>query len=174
MSRIDTGVRSTRARLVIISLTYRPAPNSRHKRRNAVLVIPAMGARTTGTSSSSGPILNPAAASPGAPECAPAAVRLVASSTVTRQFSQSLRPTTSPPGSAADGWRRWNAPAVLLPGRLALLPRHRDHDRDDCHNHDEQVEQHSYRSTESQRDIRLIPNEQAPGADEVGVHRLGG
>src|ERR1019366_1761400 len=51
MSRMLSGVRSTRARLVIISLTYRPAPYSRQSRRNAVLVIPAMGARITGTSS---------------------------------------------------------------------------------------------------------------------------
>ena len=50
MRRIDSGVRSTSAREVIISLTYRPAPNSRHSRRNAVLVMPAIGASTTGTS----------------------------------------------------------------------------------------------------------------------------
>src|SRR5690606_23841076 len=55
ISRIVFGVRSTRARVVIISLTYRPAPYSRHRRRNAVFVIPAIGASTTGTSSSIGP-----------------------------------------------------------------------------------------------------------------------
>src|SRR5690606_25513925 len=54
-SRIVFGVRSTSARDVIISLTYSPAPNSRHKRRNAVFVMPAIGASTTGTSSSIGP-----------------------------------------------------------------------------------------------------------------------
>ncbi len=42
--------RSTSARLVIISHTYSPAPYSRHTRRNATFVIPAMGASTTGGS----------------------------------------------------------------------------------------------------------------------------
>src|SRR6218665_1158787 len=56
MSRIDSGVRSTNALLVIISLTYRPAPNSRQSRRNAVFVIPAIGASTTGISSGRGPM----------------------------------------------------------------------------------------------------------------------
>jgi hypothetical protein len=56
MSRIDSGVRSTRAREVIISLTYNPAPYSRHSLRNAVFVMPAMGARTTGESSRNGPM----------------------------------------------------------------------------------------------------------------------
>jgi len=51
-----SGVRSTRARLVIISLTYNPAPYSRHRRRNAVFVMPAIGASTTGTVNSIGPI----------------------------------------------------------------------------------------------------------------------
>jgi hypothetical protein len=54
--RIVVSLRSTSARDVIISLTYRPAPYSRHRRRNAVLVMPAMGARTTGTSRSIGPM----------------------------------------------------------------------------------------------------------------------
>src|SRR6218665_2400052 len=56
MSRIDSGGRSTNALLVIISLTYRPAPNSRQSRRNAVFVIPAIGASTTGISSGRGPM----------------------------------------------------------------------------------------------------------------------
>ncbi len=56
MSRMLSGVRSTRARLVIISLTYNPAPYSRHRRRNAVFVMPAIGASTTGTVNSIGPI----------------------------------------------------------------------------------------------------------------------
>src|SRR6218665_1499591 len=55
MSRIDSGVRSTNALLVIISLTYRPAPNSRQSRRKAVFVISAIGASTTGVSSGRGP-----------------------------------------------------------------------------------------------------------------------
>src|SRR6218665_1599779 len=56
MSRIDSGVRSTNALLVIISLTYRPAPNSRQSRRNAVFVLPAIGASTTGNSGGRGPM----------------------------------------------------------------------------------------------------------------------
>src|SRR5690606_32724699 len=60
MRRIVIGVRSTRAREVIISLTYSEvapeappaaspsAPYWRHSRRNARLVMPAIGARTTG------------------------------------------------------------------------------------------------------------------------------
>ena len=39
-----------------ISLTYSAAPNWRHRARNAPLVTPAMGARTTGGSARSGPI----------------------------------------------------------------------------------------------------------------------
>ncbi len=53
-----SGVRSTSARLVIISLTYSPPPYSRHSRRNAVFVIPAIGASTTGTSSAMGPMFS--------------------------------------------------------------------------------------------------------------------
>ena len=56
MSRIVVALRSTSAREVIISLTYRPAPYSRHSRRNAVFVMPAIGASTTGASSSIGPM----------------------------------------------------------------------------------------------------------------------
>ena len=44
------GLRSTSARVVIISLTYSPAPYWRHNRRNATLVMPAIGASTTGGS----------------------------------------------------------------------------------------------------------------------------
>src|SRR6476646_5337564 len=47
--------RSTSARDVIISQTYRPAPYSRQSRRNATLVIPAIGASTTGGSTVSDP-----------------------------------------------------------------------------------------------------------------------
>src|SRR6218665_1703859 len=54
MSRIDSGVRSTNALLVIISLTYRPAPDSRQSRRNAVFVIQASGASTGGMSRGGG------------------------------------------------------------------------------------------------------------------------
>src|SRR5690242_21335111 len=62
MRRIVSGVRSTRALEVIISLTYKdvaplasPAsspssPYSRHSLRKARLVMPAMGASTTGDS----------------------------------------------------------------------------------------------------------------------------
>src|SRR4051794_26217429 len=42
--------RSTSVRDVIISLTYSPPPYDLHSRRNAVLVIPAIGASTTGGS----------------------------------------------------------------------------------------------------------------------------
>ncbi|CAB4553219.1 unannotated protein [freshwater metagenome] len=41
---------SINARAVTISETNKPAPCSRHKVRNAELVIPAIGARTTGVS----------------------------------------------------------------------------------------------------------------------------
>ena len=49
----ETGVRSTRAREVTISLTRTPGPPyaadaSRQSWRNAVLVMPAIGASTTG------------------------------------------------------------------------------------------------------------------------------
>src|SRR5665648_750310 len=56
MIRIDSGVRSTSAREVTISATYSPAPCSRHSRRNARLVTPAIGASTTGVSTTIGPI----------------------------------------------------------------------------------------------------------------------
>ena len=56
MSCIDTGVRSTSAREVIISHTYSPAPYSRQSRRYAMFVMPAIGASTTGTSTSMGPM----------------------------------------------------------------------------------------------------------------------
>ena len=49
------SLRSTSARVVIISQTYRPAPNSRHRVRNAGLVMPAIGARTTAGSTASAP-----------------------------------------------------------------------------------------------------------------------
>src|SRR6185503_15136760 len=47
--------RSTSPRLVIISQTYRPAPCSAQSRRYAALVMPAIGASTTGTGTVSGP-----------------------------------------------------------------------------------------------------------------------
>ena len=50
MIRIDSSPRSTSAREVTISATYSPAPDSRHSRRNAAFVTPAMGASTTGVS----------------------------------------------------------------------------------------------------------------------------
>lgn len=52
------SLRSTSARVVIISLTNRPLPplNSRHSVRNGAFVIPAMGARTTGGCALWGPI----------------------------------------------------------------------------------------------------------------------
>src|SRR5215218_2025682 len=82
---MDSGVRSTRARDVTISLTYSPAPvldpadvtparssaapaSSRHSCRNATLVMPAIGARTTGVPIRCGPM-----ASPGASDVATAA-----------------------------------------------------------------------------------------------------
>src|SRR5690606_6668026 len=55
MMRSDSGVRSTSARDVTISATYRPPPCSRHRRRNAAFVMPAIGASTTGVSTVSGP-----------------------------------------------------------------------------------------------------------------------
>src|SRR5437763_2549408 len=48
-------LRSTSARVVTISHTYRPAPCSRHSCRNATFVMPAMGASTTGGSTGYGP-----------------------------------------------------------------------------------------------------------------------
>src|SRR5665811_534833 len=56
MIRSDSGVRSTNAREVTISATYRPPPFSRHSRRNAALVMPAIGASTTGVSTTSEPM----------------------------------------------------------------------------------------------------------------------
>ncbi len=49
-------LRSTSARAVIISLTYKPAPNEAHSPRKGASVTPAIGARTTGGSTVSGPI----------------------------------------------------------------------------------------------------------------------
>ncbi len=51
------SLRSTSARVVIISLTNRPLPplNSRHRVRKGAFVIPAMGARTTGGETTCGP-----------------------------------------------------------------------------------------------------------------------
>src|SRR5690606_21279740 len=52
------SLRSTSARVVIISLTNSPLPplNSRHRVRKGALVIPAMGASTTGGDTVCGPI----------------------------------------------------------------------------------------------------------------------
>ncbi len=52
------SLRSTRARVVIISLTNSPLPpeNSRQRVRNGALVMPAMGASTTGGCTVCGPI----------------------------------------------------------------------------------------------------------------------
>lgn len=57
------SLRSTSARVVIISLTNRPLPplNSRHSVRNGALVIPAIGASTTGGATVCGPMRNGAA-----------------------------------------------------------------------------------------------------------------
>src|SRR6266498_4719353 len=49
------GIRSTTARVMIISLTYNPAPYSRHRVRNGALVTPAIGASTTGGHTRCGP-----------------------------------------------------------------------------------------------------------------------
>src|SRR5262249_11211686 len=56
--RIVLASRSTSARVVIISLTNSPRPpeNSLHRVRNGALVIPAIGARTTGGWTVCGPI----------------------------------------------------------------------------------------------------------------------
>ena len=78
MSRIVSGLRSTSAREVTISLTYRllaplapPAvrpsdPYSRHRRRKEALVTPAMGASSTGVGTTSGPMRSGAGARPEA------------------------------------------------------------------------------------------------------------
>ncbi len=52
------SLRSTSARVVIISLTNSPLPplNSLHRVRNGALVIPAMGASTTGGRTACGPM----------------------------------------------------------------------------------------------------------------------
>src|SRR5687767_6025998 len=47
---------STRPRAATIPLTNSPSPWLRHTRRNAVLVMPAIGASTTGGDTSSGPM----------------------------------------------------------------------------------------------------------------------
>ena len=62
----DWGVRSTRARDVTISATYSPAPCSRHRRRNARFVTPAIGASTTGVWTSIGPMRRGGSTAPGA------------------------------------------------------------------------------------------------------------
>ncbi len=58
MSCMVFSLRSTSARVVIISLTNRPLPplNSRHRVRKGALVIPAMGASTTGGCTACGPM----------------------------------------------------------------------------------------------------------------------
>src|SRR3954466_1475 len=56
MSRIVSGARPTSARVVIISLTYSPPPYSRHSVRNGWLVMPAIGASTTGGDTTNGPM----------------------------------------------------------------------------------------------------------------------
>ncbi len=58
ISCIVFSLRSTSARVVIISLTNSPLPpeNSRHRVRNGALVIPAIGASTTGGDTRCGPM----------------------------------------------------------------------------------------------------------------------
>ncbi|GGP15364.1 hypothetical protein GCM10012278_74850 [Nonomuraea glycinis] len=53
------GLRSTRARVVIISHTNNPAPCSRQSALNGAFVMPAIGASTTGGHTSIGPIFTP-------------------------------------------------------------------------------------------------------------------
>ena len=61
------SLRSARPRAVIISLTNSPpGSNVRHSRRNGALVMPAMGASTTGGHTASGPIRS------GGPDVGPA------------------------------------------------------------------------------------------------------
>src|SRR5690625_5330446 len=57
MIRMYSGCRSTSARAVTISETYKPPPYWRHRRRKALFVIPAIGASTTGTSMERLPIV---------------------------------------------------------------------------------------------------------------------
>src|SRR3954464_5656652 len=64
ISRSDSSLRSSSARDVTISLTYKPAPCSRQSCRNAWFVMPAIGASTTGAPTSYGPILNPREGTP--------------------------------------------------------------------------------------------------------------
>src|SRR6478752_6659275 len=52
------ALRSTSARVVIISQTNSPPPCSRQRVRKGALVIPAMGARTMGGQTSSDPSFN--------------------------------------------------------------------------------------------------------------------
>src|SRR5262249_59967243 len=61
--RMVFGLRSTSARVVTISHTYRPAPCSRQSWRNATLVMPAIGASTTGGSTTYRPSTSPATSS---------------------------------------------------------------------------------------------------------------
>ena len=113
MRRIVVALRSTSAREVIISLTYRPAPYSRHRRRNAVLVMPAIGASTTGASSSMGPMRR---------------VRAGARAVVTVPFSQTRRALLAECGLAWGydrGHRRSTSatsPSTTADGRTRRSP----------------------------------------------------
>ena len=69
--RMDSGLRSTRARAVTISVTYRPPPYSLQRRRKALLVTPAIGARTTGVSTVSLPSFRGGRVRRGASEFTP-------------------------------------------------------------------------------------------------------
>ena len=53
--RIDSGFAFHEGARVTISVTYNPPPYSRHRRRNALFVTPAIGASTTGVSTVSLP-----------------------------------------------------------------------------------------------------------------------
>src|SRR6185312_11437993 len=103
MIRMDISLRSTSAREVTISATYNPPPYSRHSRRNAVLVMPAIGARTTGVSTVCRPSCRGGSASLGG-------VGVLGEITVTVPFSQ-IRPNR--PNAAGQ---RWNGVGLAMRG----------------------------------------------------------
>src|SRR6476660_8903480 len=107
MMRSDSGVRSTRAREVTISATYRPPAYSRHSLRNAELVIPAIGARITGVSTVMGPSFSGGSSSLGAGGVA---------TTVTRPLSQSRANRAEPDDDGVQP--RW---AARLPRRVSAV-----------------------------------------------------
>src|SRR6478609_5243531 len=117
MSCMVFSLRSTSARVVIISLTNSPLPpeNSRHRVRKGALVMPAMGASTTGGCTVCGPIWSSGRAGASVVMAPLSRTRAM----VRRPPARALRrPRTGPPAGGPGEPARAAARSGVREGRL--------------------------------------------------------